>query len=65
MHIKKTLSIAAGLRVAALCVAFGAAADAAQAEVHIGVTLSTTGPGASLGIPAEQALKMWPAEIAG
>ena len=38
---------------------------AALAEIHIGVTLSTTGPGASLGIPAEQALKMWPGEMAG
>ncbi len=41
------------------------AAPATMAEIHIGVTLSTTGPGASLGIPAEQALKMWPAEMAG
>ena len=39
--------------------------SAALADIHIGVTLSTTGPGASLGIPAEQALKMWPAEMAG
>jgi len=38
---------------------------AAHADIHIGVTLSTTGPGASLGIPAEQALKMWPGEMAG
>ena len=38
---------------------------AALADIHIGVTLSTTGPGASLGIPAEQALKMWPGEMAG
>ena len=37
----------------------------ALADIHIGVTLSTTGPGASLGIPAEQALKMWPGEMAG
>ena len=49
--------------LAVLALAF--AAPAALAEIHIGVTLSTTGPGASLGIPAEQALKMWPAEIAG
>ncbi len=41
------------------------AAPATLAEIHIGVTLSTTGPGASLGIPAEQALKMWPTEMAG
>jgi branched-chain amino acid transport system substrate-binding protein len=40
-------------------------ASAAQADIHIGVILSTTGPGASLGIPEEQALRMWPAEIAG
>jgi branched-chain amino acid transport system substrate-binding protein len=45
--------------------AFALAAPATLAEIHIGVTLSTTGPGASLGIPAEQALKMWPTEMAG
>ena len=48
-----------------LSLALAVAAPAAWAEIHIGVTISTTGPGASLGIPAEQALKMWPAEIAG
>ena len=48
-----------------LSLTLAAAAPAAWAEIHIGVTLSTTGPGASLGIPAEQALKMWPAEMAG
>ena len=37
----------------------------ALAEIHIGVILSTTGPAASLGIPAEQAIKLWPGEIAG
>ena len=35
------------------------------AQISVGVTLSTTGSGASLGIPAEQALKLWPAELAG
>ena len=49
----------------ALGLTLAAAAPAVWAEIHIGVTISTTGPGASLGIPAEQALKMWPAEIAG
>ena len=49
---------------AALALTFGLG-SAAQAEIHIGVIVSTTGPGASLGIPAEQALKMWPGEIAG
>jgi branched-chain amino acid transport system substrate-binding protein len=38
---------------------------AAQAEIHLGVILSTTGPAASLGVPAEQAIKLWPAELAG
>jgi branched-chain amino acid transport system substrate-binding protein len=52
-------------RRALAALAFALAAPAALAEIHIGVTLSTTGPGASLGIPAEQALKMWPAEMAG
>ena len=46
-------------------IGLAATAGLAHADIHIGVTLSTTGPGASLGIPAEQALKLWPAEIAG
>jgi branched-chain amino acid transport system substrate-binding protein len=40
-------------------------AAAAQAEIHLGVIVSTTGPGASLGMPAEQAIRLWPAELAG
>ena len=52
------------ITAAALALSLGLG-SAARAEIHIGVTLSTTGPAASLGIPAEQALKMWPAEIAG
>jgi branched-chain amino acid transport system substrate-binding protein len=46
-------------------VAFALAAPAALAEIHIGVILSTTGPGASLGIPEEQTIRMWPGEMAG
>lgn len=38
---------------------------ARAADIHIGVTLSLTGPGASLGIPAENALKLWTADMAG
>jgi len=37
--------------------------QSAFAEIHVGVILSTTGPGASLGIPAEQAIKLWPGEL--
>jgi branched-chain amino acid transport system substrate-binding protein len=49
----------------ALTTACVALARPAGAEIHIGVTLSVTGPGASLGIPAENALKLWSGEMAG
>ena len=52
------------VRLAAALV-LAAAAPLALAEIHIGVILSTTGPAASLGIPEEQAIKLWPGEIAG
>lgn len=38
---------------------------AAQADVTIGVTISTTGPGAALGIPIRNTITLWPAEIGG
>lgn len=37
----------------------------ARADVNVGVTLSLTGPGASLGIPTQNAIKLFPKEIAG
>jgi branched-chain amino acid transport system substrate-binding protein len=37
----------------------------AQADVNIGVIVSLTGPGASLGIPAENTIKLWPTELGG
>src|SRR5574337_1609111 len=43
----------------------GFVATAAIADIHGGVIVSTTGPGASLGIPEEQAIRLWPAELAG
>jgi len=46
---------------AALCVA----TFAAHADIKVGVVLSLTGPGASLGIPAKNTVAMWPKEIAG
>ena len=55
-HVLATLATAATLAFAS---------QAAQAEIHIGVILSLTGPGASLGIPEEQALKLWPDTMAG
>jgi branched-chain amino acid transport system substrate-binding protein len=52
---RRALALAAGLGLAA----------AAQADVNIGVILSLTGPGASLGIPAENTIKLWPTELGG
>jgi branched-chain amino acid transport system substrate-binding protein len=49
----------------ALAAAAVLATGAARADIHIGVTLSLTGPAASLGIPAENALKLWTADMAG
>jgi len=37
----------------------------AWADINVGVILSLTGPGASLGIPEEQMIKLWPAELGG
>ena len=41
------------------------AAGGALAQIKIGVTLSTTGPAASLGIPERDTIAMFPREIAG
>jgi branched-chain amino acid transport system substrate-binding protein len=37
----------------------------AHADIHVGVVVSTTGPGATLGIPESNTVKLWPTEIAG
>ena len=37
----------------------------AHADINIGVIVSTTGPGASLGIPEQNTVKLWPSEIGG
>jgi len=49
----------------AVAVSLACAAGAAQAQIKVGVIVSTTGPGASLGIPAEQSFKLWPDTLAG
>src|SRR5690606_4571415 len=36
-----------------------------HADITVGVILSTTGPAASLGQPAENTVKLWPDSIAG
>ena len=53
--LKTTLATAAALLASA----------GAFAEVTIGVSLSLTGPGSGLGIPASNGIKMWPATIGG
>jgi branched-chain amino acid transport system substrate-binding protein len=40
-------------------------ATAAHADITVGVILSLTGPGASLGGPANETVKLWPHEVAG
>ncbi|MFP3747661.1 branched-chain amino acid ABC transporter substrate-binding protein, partial [Achromobacter sp. SIMBA_011] len=52
----------------AACVATGvlaATAGVAHADVKIGVTLSATGPAASLGIPEKNTIALLPKEIGG
>src|SRR4051794_21131299 len=41
------------------------AAPAVHAQVHVGVVVSLTGPGASLGIPEQQTMELWGDQIAG
>lgn len=52
--LRKTLAAAAALLV-----------TTAWADVNIGVTISLTGPGSGLGIPANNQFKLWPQTIAG
>ena len=53
--LNKTLAAATGLLASA----------ATFADVTVGVSLSLTGPGSGLGIPASNGIKMWPATIGG
>ncbi len=41
------------------------ASHVAQAQIRIGVTISTTGPAASLGVPQRNSMTLLPTEIAG
>ena len=49
----------------ALALASLLAANAALADITIGVSLPLTGPGSGLGIPLNNGVKMWPATIGG
>ena len=54
----RKLSLA--LSLAAACVA-----SPAHADINVGVILSLTGPGASLGIPENDTIKLWPKTLGG
>ncbi|RYE75216.1 MAG: ABC transporter substrate-binding protein [Oxalobacteraceae bacterium] len=41
------------------------AAQAAHAQIKVGVTISTTGPAAAIGAPTRNAMLLWPKEVAG
>ena len=56
MKLKKTLFVALGLAFAA---------GAAHAQLKVGVTVSATGPAASLGIPERNTVELMPKEIGG
>ncbi len=55
MSLKKTLPVLAAL----------ALATAAYADINVGVTVSATGPAASLGIPEKNTIALMPTTIAG
>ncbi len=55
MSLKKTLPLLAALMVAA----------AVHADINVGVTVSATGPAASLGIPEKNTVALMPATIGG
>lgn len=55
MSFKKTLTLVAAL----------VAAMAAHADINIGVTVSATGPAASLGIPEKNTISLMPTSIGG
>jgi branched-chain amino acid transport system substrate-binding protein len=52
-------------RITLLAAALLGASGFALADLNVGVILSTSGPGASLGMPAENTIKLWPKEIGG
>ncbi|MBX3604304.1 MAG: ABC transporter substrate-binding protein [Piscinibacter sp.] len=54
-HVLKTLAVAAAALMA----------NAAQADITIGISLPLTGPASGLGIPMANYIKLWPKEIAG
>ena len=52
-------------KLALLCAAVAGFSTAAWADLNVGVTVSATGPAASLGIPERNTIALMPREIAG
>lgn len=50
---------------ALLSLSLAMAAAPSLAQIKIGVTISSTGPAAAIGIPTKNAMLLWPKEIAG
>ncbi len=61
MHVRTLLP----KLMATLAVAAGGLAPLAQADINVGVTLSATGPAASLGIPEKNTFELLPTTIGG
>lgn len=53
------------LKTLVAAAALWAASGAAWADITIGISLPLTGPASGLGIPMQNALKLWPTTIAG
>ena len=54
-----------GVALFASAAAIAMTALPAQADIRVGVVLSTTGPAAAIGIPSKNTVQMWPATIGG
>ena len=55
MHLRSSVAVLLAILIPTL----------ADAQIKIGVELSTTGPAASIGLPSKNVAAMWPREIAG
>jgi branched-chain amino acid transport system substrate-binding protein len=64
MKLISAVSSMTGARVA-LLIALAIFGEASQADINVGIILSLSGPGASLGAPENDTIKLWPATLAG
>lgn len=58
LHARMTTRYTLGFAALVLC-------HAAHAQIKVGVTLSTTGPAAAIGIPSKNTVLMWPKTLGG